>query len=122
LDLIARHEGSVSIRDWQRLRSLARATDAEAELDALAKAEHGDWSWSAPGPRGGRPSRRFVLRATRPRLRHIPAHGDPKRHRWPTGRGSVGFVGVRRHSPAARRVIPPTFRPNAPVPLDTRPV
>lgn len=67
LDLIARHDGSVSIRDWQRLRSLARATDAEAELDALAKAEHGDWSWSAPGPRGGRPSRRFVLRG------HVPA-------------------------------------------------
>ena len=54
-------------RDWQRLRSLARATDAEAELDALAKAGHGDWSWSAPGPRGGRPSRRFVLRG------HVPA-------------------------------------------------
>jgi hypothetical protein len=62
LALIARHDGSVSIRDWQRLRSLARATDGEAELDALAKAGHGDWSWSAPGPRGGRPSRRFVLR------------------------------------------------------------
>ncbi len=62
LDLIARHHGSVSIREWQRLRSLARATDAEAELDTLAKAGHGDWSWSAPGPRGGRPSRRFALR------------------------------------------------------------
>jgi hypothetical protein len=67
LALIARHDGSVSIRDWQRLRSLARATDAEAELDALAKAGHGDWSWSAPGPRGGRPSRRLVLRG------HLPA-------------------------------------------------
>jgi len=67
LDLIARHNGSISIRDWQRLRSLARATDAETELDALAKAGHGDWSWSAPGPRGGRPSRRFVLRD------HVPA-------------------------------------------------
>lgn len=67
LALIARHGGSVSVRDWQRLRSLARATEAESELDALVKAGHGDWSWAAPGPRGGRPSRRFVLRG------HVPA-------------------------------------------------
>ncbi len=77
LDLIARHDGSVSIRDWQRLRSLARATDAEAELDALAKAEHGDWSWSAPGPRGGRPSRRFVLRANVPASDTSPPTAAP---------------------------------------------
>lgn len=77
LDLIARHDGSVSIRDWQRLRSLARATDAEAELGALAKAEHGDWSWSAPGPRGGRPSRRFVLRGRVPASDTSPPTAAP---------------------------------------------
>ncbi len=77
INLIARHDGSVSIRDWQRLRSLARATDAEAELDALAKAEHGDWSWSAPGPRGGRPSRRFVLRGHDPASDTSPPTAAP---------------------------------------------
>lgn len=77
LALIARHDGSVSIRDWQRLRSLARATDAEAELDALAKAGHGEWSWSAPGPRGGRPSRRFVLRGRVPASDTSPPTAAP---------------------------------------------
>ncbi|MBX3322460.1 MAG: DUF3987 domain-containing protein [Phycisphaeraceae bacterium] len=61
LALISRHGGSVSIREWQRLRSLRRATDAEAELDAMVNAGHGMWSWHAPGARGGRPSRRFTL-------------------------------------------------------------
>lgn len=77
LALIARHDGSVSIRDWQRLRSLARATDADAELDALAKAGHGEWSWSAPGPRGGRPSRRFVLRGRVPASDTSPPTAAP---------------------------------------------
>lgn len=77
LALIARHGGAVSIRDWQRLRSLTRATEAEAELDALTKAGHGDWSWSAPGPRGGRPSRRFVLRGRVPASDTSPPTAAP---------------------------------------------
>lgn len=101
LDLIARHDGSVSIRDWQRLRSLARATDAEAELDALAKAEHGDWSWSAPGPRGGRPSRRFVLRD------HVPASDTSPPTAAPNAT-SGQLAGVLSVSSASGGTAPPT--------------
>ncbi|MFZ2872977.1 MAG: DUF3987 domain-containing protein [Phycisphaerales bacterium] len=100
LALIARHGGSVSIRDWQRLRSLARATDAEAELDALAKAENGDWSWSAPGPRGGRPSRRFVLRG------HAPASDTSPPTAAPNATGGQP-AGVPSVSSASGGTTPP---------------
>lgn len=60
-ELVERQGGSVSVRDWQRLRSLKTSADAEAELRELAEAEAGAFHESAPGPRGGRPSRRFVL-------------------------------------------------------------
>ena len=60
-ELIAGHGGSVSVREWQRVRSHKRATDAEAELDDLVQAGYGKWMWVNPGPKGGRPSRRFVL-------------------------------------------------------------
>ena len=53
--------GSVSVREWQRIRSHKRAKDAKNELDALVEANAGVWQEAAPGPKGGRPSRRFVL-------------------------------------------------------------
>jgi hypothetical protein len=59
--------GSVSVREWQRTRSHANAEDAVAELDQLVAAGEGEWIMKAPGTRGGRPSRRFVLgAATKP--------------------------------------------------------
>jgi hypothetical protein len=61
VELIERHGGAVSVREWQRVRSHKRAKDAKAELDALAEADIGAWQAAAPGPRGGRPSRRLVL-------------------------------------------------------------
>ncbi|HED54681.1 MAG TPA: DUF3987 domain-containing protein, partial [Phycisphaerales bacterium] len=61
VELIERQGGSISPRDWQRLRSHKKAKDAKAELDALAEAGLGTWQSATPGPRGGRPSRRFVL-------------------------------------------------------------
>lgn len=61
IELISQHGGSISIRDWQRLRSLKRAKDAEAELNELVEAGHGVWTMAPPGPQGGRPSQRFVL-------------------------------------------------------------
>lgn len=100
LALIARQGGSVSVRDWQRLRSLARATDAEAELDALAKAGHGEWTWSAPGPRGGRPSRRFVLRG------HIPVSDTSPPTAAPNATGGQ-LAGVPSVSSASGGTAPP---------------
>lgn len=65
-ELIERRGGSVSIREWQRLRSLKTASDAEAELRELAEADAGVFREIAPSRRGGRPSRLFVLRGSVP--------------------------------------------------------
>jgi len=60
-ELIERQDGSVSVREWQRLRSLKTSGDAESELRELVDADIGAFHDVAPGPRGGRPSRRFVV-------------------------------------------------------------
>jgi hypothetical protein len=58
--------GSVSVRDWQKLRGHQSSELAEVELGGLVKAEHGDWVFAEIGPQGGRPSKRFVLRHEAP--------------------------------------------------------
>lgn len=60
IELAERQPEPFSARDWQRLRSLPKVTDARAELDRLVAAGHGHWEHAAPGRKGGRPSRRFV--------------------------------------------------------------
>ncbi len=64
VELIANKGGQVPVRDWQRIRSHRTASDAEAELAALVEAGVGRWEFSKPGPKGGAPSRRFVLTIT----------------------------------------------------------
>ena len=54
----------MSVRDWQRLRSLKTSADAEAELRELVEAGHGSFHESPPKPTGGRPSRRFILQGS----------------------------------------------------------
>jgi len=49
------------VREWQRLRSHRTAEDAEAELAELVTAGVGQWEEVAPGPKGGRPTKRFVM-------------------------------------------------------------
>lgn len=61
VELIERHDGQMTVRQWQRLRSHKRAADAQSELDALVEANLGQWDIAPPGPKGGRPTRRFVL-------------------------------------------------------------
>lgn len=61
VELIGRKGGQVSIRDWQRTRSHRTAEAAEMELDELVTAGLGQWEQVAPGSRGGRPSKRFIL-------------------------------------------------------------
>jgi len=61
VELIERKGGSVTVREWQRTRSHRTAEDAEAELAELVTAGVGRWEEVAPGPRGGRPSKRFIL-------------------------------------------------------------
>jgi len=74
-ELVERQGGSVSVRDWQRLRSLKTAGDAAAELKELVEADLGAFLEIAPGPRGGRPSRRFILHGTDP-VDTTPKPGD----------------------------------------------
>jgi hypothetical protein len=61
VELIEGKGGLVTVRDWQRIRSCRTAGDAESELDELVSAGLGSWQHLAPGPKGGRPSKRFVL-------------------------------------------------------------
>ncbi len=61
VELIHGRGGAVSVRDWQRARSHKTARDAEAELNELVEAGYGRWVQPAPGPRGGRPAKGFVL-------------------------------------------------------------
>ncbi|RMF85049.1 MAG: DUF3987 domain-containing protein [Planctomycetota bacterium] len=63
VEWIDRRGGDVSVRDLTHGLHQYRghADAAKAELDALAKAGLGSWTHPAPGPKGGRPSPRFVL-------------------------------------------------------------
>jgi hypothetical protein len=61
VELIERKGGSVTVRDWQRTRSHRTADDAEADLAELMTAGVGRWEEVASGPKGGRPSKRFIL-------------------------------------------------------------
>jgi hypothetical protein len=61
-----------------------RTDAAKADLDALAKAGCGAWEHPAPGPKGGRPSPRFVL-ATDDTNTETPAGAIPT-----AGSGSGG--------------------------------
>jgi len=77
----------VSVRDWQRLRSLKTAADAEAELRELVDADHGSFHESPPKPTGGRPSRRFVLHGSDP-TDETPSGDTPESASPPLGRVS----------------------------------
>ncbi len=85
--LIVRKGGSVSVREWQRARSHRTAADAESELEALVKAGAGCWEHVAPGPRGGQPTKRFVLSDGTDT--HTTPGGGPE------NRGSVSVSSVR---------------------------
>lgn len=53
--------GHIKVRDWQRARSWATTEEAEAELRPLVEAGFGTFRITTPGPKGGRPSKSFVL-------------------------------------------------------------
>jgi hypothetical protein len=62
VELIQRKGGSVTPRELMRAsRQWAKAADAEAALDELAKAGHGRWVEQQTSSQGGRPTRSFVL-------------------------------------------------------------
>ncbi len=61
LEAILRQGGSVSVRDWQRQRSLKSTDDSLRELAQFAEAGWGRFETKAPSGKGGRPSKLFVL-------------------------------------------------------------
>ncbi|MCK4342443.1 MAG: DUF3987 domain-containing protein [Phycisphaerae bacterium] len=68
IEWIEHHGGNVTVRDLTHSlhQYRGRADAAKAELDALAKVGFGSWTHPAPGPKGGRPSSRFVLNRADP--------------------------------------------------------
>ncbi len=65
VELIQRKGGSVTRRELMRSsRMFTTAADAEAALDELTQAGIGHWEQVPPGPKGGKPSKRFVLADT----------------------------------------------------------
>ena len=61
VELIQGKGGSVSLRDWQRIRQHRTSEDAEAELEALVAGNVGSWTSPASRSKGGRPSKIFQL-------------------------------------------------------------
>jgi len=61
VEMIERKGGRVTVREWQRARGLDTAEEAEGELDELVEQKLGAWEQTPPGPKGGRPTRTFVL-------------------------------------------------------------
>jgi len=63
VEWIERRGGDVTVRELTHGLHQYRghADAAKVELDALAKAGFGSWTHPVPGPKGGRPSPRFVL-------------------------------------------------------------
>lgn len=63
VEVVTRRGGSVTAREiWKNnKRRYATADHAEAALDGLVKAGLGTWEDVPPGPKGGRPTRRFRL-------------------------------------------------------------
>ncbi|MCC6421589.1 MAG: DUF3987 domain-containing protein, partial [Gemmataceae bacterium] len=96
VELIRRKGGAVTARDWQRARSHRTAGDAEAELAEMVAAGLGRWEDIAPGPKGGRPTRRFsLLEEQDPSAADAtPAAGDDQAHddppAAPVGEGDWG--------------------------------
>ncbi|TVQ32987.1 MAG: DUF3987 domain-containing protein [Phycisphaeraceae bacterium] len=59
LDRIRQKGDSITVREWQRMRSHRTASAAKAELDSFVRDGEGHWREIPPGPRGGRPSLAF---------------------------------------------------------------
>jgi hypothetical protein len=62
MELIRRKGGTLTSRELMRSSgTFQKAEDAEAALEELTKAGIGQWEYVPPGPKGGQPTRRFVL-------------------------------------------------------------
>jgi len=67
VELILRKGGVVTPRELMRgSRMFATTADAEGALTELVNAGRGRWEVAPPGPRGGQPSKRFVLAGSTP--------------------------------------------------------
>ncbi len=121
VDLIRRKGGSMTARELMRSsRRFAKAADAEAALNELATEGIGRWEQTPPGPRGGKPSKRFVLADNvddTPSLRPADAVDTDNTPRH--GPGIGGIVNVSAvNAPADAVIDPPMSQPG---PVDESP-
>lgn len=87
VELIDRKGGTITPRELMRSSSAVNTAEAaEAALEALVRARHGEWETAAPGPKGGRPTRRFRLFGG--------ADVDETPSGGPAGQGSVNVSAV----------------------------
>lgn len=61
-DVIRNRGGTVTVREWQRIRTHPTSVMAETELQRLVDAEHGAWEYPKPSAQGGRPTKVFRLK------------------------------------------------------------
>jgi hypothetical protein len=111
LEWIAARGGRVTAKQLQdSLRHrYPTSEEAEAALDALREAKLGDWQEQPSGPKGGRPTRLFVLPETRPRnrdtprplsngqhgpIRETPRETSPGQQKPSVSEGFAGFAGA----------------------------
>lgn len=91
VEWIERKGGSVTAREVQQgNRQYRTASDAEAALDELAKADIGAWHDAPPGPKGGRPSR--AIRLSSGRLPTVSTSTQPDETRDSEGSVDVDSV------------------------------
>ena len=63
VELITRHGGRITPNELRRASRVFRnsTSDATAALQELVESGYGQWQEVQPGPKGGRPTRQFVL-------------------------------------------------------------
>ena len=61
IELVRRKGGAVTVREWQRSRSIKTATAARSELEELVSGGVGQWVEVGSSSKGGASTRKFVL-------------------------------------------------------------
>ena len=121
IELIRRRGGKITPRELaQASRRYQPVGVARAALSELVGAGHGRWDDSPPGPRGGRPAERFVIRP----VYTSTVYGTPSNLKDSAGSVDVDTV----DTPATDTDTPPQYDPaddvmaDEPPPADAVPV
>lgn len=101
VESIERMGGDVTVRELTRsTRQFPTAASAEAALQPLAEDGSGYWKYDSPGPKGGNPSKRFILIDTGhagDAARPIHTDADSTPAAAPKNGSSVNVNGINTH-------------------------